>query len=83
MKLLVLVLITLFLSVPSYSQQKTEQDYKTSKEIMLKGDVLGYGSHTQKGVGGLQYLQMAVKYKEQLFSCWLFGNGEPKCSSYE
>ena len=83
MKLLVLVLITLFLSVPSYSQQKTDHDYKTSKEIMLKGDVLGYGSHTQKGVGGLQYLQMAVKYKEQLFVCLLFGNGEPKCSSYE
>ena len=60
MKVLVLVLITLFLSVPTYAKT---YNHETSKEIVLKGKVLAFGIRVHGD------LVMSVKYKNRLFSC--------------
>ena len=60
MKVLVLVLITLFLSVPTYAKT---YNHETSKEIVLKGKVLAFGIRVHGD------LVMSVKYKNRLFYC--------------
>ena len=61
MKVLVLVLITLCLSVPTYAKT---YNHETSKEIVLKGKVLAFGL----GVG-ISGMILSVKYKGRLFTC--------------
>ena len=60
MKVLVLVLITLCLSVPTYAKS---YNHEASKEIVLKGKVLAFGRRVNGD------LVMSVKYKNRLFSC--------------
>ena len=60
MKVLVLVLITLCLSVPTYAKS---YNHESSKEIVLKGKVLAFGIREYGS------LVMSVKYKNRLFYC--------------
>ena len=74
MKVLVLVLITLFLSVPTYAKT---YNHETSKEIVLKGKILSFG------VSGKWDLRMSVKYKNRLFSCRQRDIGQVICDEYD
>ena len=66
MKVLVLVLITLFLSVPTYAKT---YNHEVSKEIVLKGKI----------VGDLYGTLLSVKYKGRLFTCSQSSTGEVSC----
>ena len=73
MKLLVLVLITLFLSVPSYAK---DYSIEFSQQIILEGKILSF-VQWKKGT------HLAVNYNNRLYSCVLFVSGaDPHCSTH-